>query len=169
MKSSASAADYGELMKLIKSFRYAINGMVFCVRHERNMRIHIIAMIYVAYFAQFYELSRSEIILLIIVCALVMMTEMINTAIEVVIDKVSPQYSPLAKVGKDVAAGAVFLSAVMAVVVGILLFWDLERFALIWRYFTSDWSQLVLLLGFSVIAFVFIRSGKKRNIKGKNK
>lgn len=156
-------------MKLIKSFRYAINGMAFCVRHERNMRIHIIAMIYVAYFSQFYELSRSEIILLILICALVMMTEMINTAIEVVIDKVSPQYSPLAKAGKDIAAGAVFLSAITAVIVGIVLFWDLERFALIWQYFISDWSRIVLLVGFSVIAFIFIRSGKKRNIKGKNK
>lgn len=156
-------------MKLLKSFQYAINGIVFCVRHERNMRIHIVAMLYVAFFSQFYDLSRSEVILLIITCALVMITELVNTSIEVIIDKVSPNYSPLAKVGKDIAAGAVFLSAISAVIVGVVLFWDLERFKLIWEYFVCDWSKLVMLIGFSTIAVVFIRSGKKRNIKGKDK
>lgn len=156
-------------MKLLKSFQYAINGIAFCVRHERNMRIHIVAMLYVAFFSQFYDLMRSEIILLIITCALVMITELVNTSIEVIIDKVSPNYSPLAKISKDIAAGAVLLSAISAVIVGLVLFWDLERFKLIWEYFTSDWSKLVMLIGFSTIAVVFIRSGKKRNIKGKDK
>ena len=64
----------------------------------------------------------------------VSLPEMVNTAIEVVIDKVSPQYSALAKVGKDVAAGAVFVSALAAVIVGITLFWDLERFEVIFKY-----------------------------------
>lgn len=59
---------------------------------------------------------------------------MMNTAIEVVIDKVSPGYSALAKVGKDVAAGAVFVTAVAAVIIGVILFWDIEKFKIIFEF-----------------------------------
>lgn len=157
-----------KLFNLINSFKCAIKGIVFVIGHERNMRIHIIAALYVAFFSAFYDFSKTEIAVLIITCALVMIFEAINTSIEVIVDKVSPKYSPLAKVAKDVAAGAVLLSALMAVAVGIVLFFDVERFKLILLFF-SDLSNLLLFLGFSAIALVFVSSGKKRNIKGKKK
>ncbi len=152
---------------LIKSFRCAIKGIVFVVQHERNMRIHIVAALYVAFFSAFYDFSRSEIVLLVITCALVMIFEVLNTSIEVIVDKISPKYSPLAKVAKDAAAGAVLLSAIMAVIVGIALFFDIERFKLILLFFT-DWSNTLIFIGFSAIAIVFITSGKRRNLKGKS-
>ena len=151
---------------LKNSFKCAIRGIIFVIGHERNMRIHITAALYVAFFSVFYDFSKSEIAVLIITCALVIIIEAVNTSIEVIVDKVSPKYSPLAKVAKDVAAGAVLLSAIMAVAVGIVLFFDIERFKLIMLFF-SDLSNLLLFLGFSAIALVFISSGKKRNIKGK--
>lgn len=153
---------------LFNSFKCAFKGISFVLRHERNMRIHLVAALYVAFFSAFYNFSRSEIVLLIITCALVMILEVLNTSIEVIVDKVSPKYSPLAKVAKDTAAGAVFLSAVMAVIVGIVLFFDIEKFKLILLFF-SEWSNLLLFTGFSAIAVIFITSGKKRNIKGKIK
>ena len=155
-----------KLFNLKNSFKFAIRGIIFVIGHERNMRIHITAALYVAFFSAFYDFTKSETAVLIITCALVMIFEAINTSIEVIVDKVSPKYSPLAKVAKDVAAGAVLLSAVMAVAVGIVLFFDIERFKLILLFF-SDLSNLLLFLGFSAIALVFISSGKKRNIKGK--
>lgn len=155
--------------KLGNSFRYATRGIMFCVRHETNMRIHIVVLLYVLYFSQFYNLNRSEFLLLLLTCVIVISMEMLNTAIEVVIDKVSPQYSALAKVGKDVAAGAVFVSAITAVVVGIILFWDIPTFKVIFAYLTQPISNLFLLIGFSCMSFLFITSGKKRNIKGKIK
>ena len=138
------------------------------MRHERNMRIHLVAALYIAFFSAFYSFSKSEIILLVITCALVMIFEVLNTSIEVIVDKVSPKYSPLAKVAKDAAAGAVLLSAIMAIIVGVILFFDIEKFKLIWLFF-SEWSNLLLFAGLSAIAVVFIASGKKRNIKGKIK
>ena len=157
-----------KLFNLKNSFKCAIKGIVFVIGHEKNMRIHIIVALYVAFFSAFYDFSKSEIAVLVITCALVMIFEAINTSIEVIVDKVSPKYSPLAKVAKDVAAGAVLLSAIMAVAVGVVMFFDIERFKLILLFF-SDLSNLLIFVGFSAIALVFISSGKKRNIKGKTK
>ena len=153
---------------LINSFRCAIKGIAFVARHERNLRIHMVFVIYVAFFSAFYDFSKTELAILVITCALVMIFEILNTAIEVIVDKVSPKYSPLAKIAKDTAAGAVLLSAVMAVIVGIVLFFDVERIKLILLFF-SEWTNLLMFVGFSAIAVVFVTSGKKRNIKGKIK
>lgn len=151
---------------LINSFRCAFKGIAFVAQHERNMRIHMVFVLYVAFFSAFYDFSKTEIAVLVITCALVMIFEILNTSIEVIVDKVSPKYSPLAKVAKDAAAGAVLLSAVMAVIVGIVLFFDIERFKLILLYF-SEWTNTLMFIGFSAIALVFVTSGKRRNIKGK--
>lgn len=151
---------------LINSFRCAFKGIAFVAQHERNMRIHMVFVLYVAFFSAFYDFSKTEIAVLVITCALVMIFEILNTSIEVIVDKVSPKYSPLAKVAKDAAAGAVLLSAVMAVIVGIVLFFDIERFKLILLYF-SEWTNALMFIGFSAIALVFVTSGKRRNIKGK--
>lgn len=157
------------LYNLLKSFKFAIRGITFCTRHEKNMRIHIIATIYVAFFSLFYDFTRSEVILLIMICMLVMAFEVINTSIEVIVDKISPEYSPLAKIAKDVAAGAVLLSACMAAIVGIVLFFDIDRIMLILKFIFTDSSNCALFIGFSLIALIFINSGKKRTIKGKIK
>ncbi|MCH5323578.1 MAG: diacylglycerol kinase family protein [Eubacterium sp.] len=154
-------------IKLINSFKYAAHGIAFCVRHETNLRIHIVAMIVVFFVAQFYELSRGEIILLILTCLIVICTEMINTAIEVVIDKVSPGYSALAKAGKDIAAGAVMISAIAAVIIAVIMFWDISRFVLIFKFLTQDIWHISMMLGSLCVFYLFIAKGKKRNIKGK--
>lgn len=151
---------------LLNSFKCAFKGIAFVVQHERNMRIHIVCLLYVAFFSAFYDFTKTEIVLLVITCALVMIFEVLNTSIEVIVDKVSPKYSPLARVAKDAAAGAVLLSAIMAVTVGFILFFDMECIKLILQ-FLGEPSNLLMFIGFSAIAVVFVTSGKKRNIKGK--
>lgn len=158
-------------MKLIKklavSFRYAARGIFFCITHETNMRIHIVAVIVVSFVSLFYELTKEQCILLVLTCVAVISAEMMNTAIEVVIDKVSPQYSALAKVGKDVAAGAVFVSAIAAVIVAVILFWDIDKFVLIFRFFAEDMGNLAFLVAFISLSYLFVTKGKKRKVKGK--
>ncbi len=151
------------------SFVYARRGISFCISHEKNMRIHITAALGVLYFSAFYEFSAAEAAVLIISCAAVISLEMINTAIEVVIDKVSPEYSALAKVGKDVAAGAVLVTAIASVFIGLVLFWNIERFKIIWLYFTTDITNAAMLLGFVSAGILFINSGKKRKTKLKKR
>ncbi len=150
------------IKKLGMSFVYAARGIVYCIRHERNIRIHITALLYVLYFSSFYDFSKSEYAVLILTCAVVMALELVNTAIEVVIDKVSPRFSVFAMIGKDIAAGGVLIGAVGAVTVGIILFWDVAEFAEIFNYFSSVWYRPLILAVTIVFAILFIRNTKKR-------
>lgn len=153
----------------LNSFKYALDGIVFCMKYERNMRIHIVITLYVLYFASFYDFSRAEIILLILTCVSAVSLEMINTAIEVVIDKVFPNYHTLAKIGKDVAAGAVLIATIAAVFIGIMLFWDTEVFFRIWLYFTGRALNFIALIISLTVAFLFINSGKRRKARVRKK
>jgi diacylglycerol kinase (ATP) len=113
-----------KVRKLIDSFNYAINGIIHAVRTQRNMRIHMIAALLVLTACFFYDLSKFEIILLTITITMVIVAEMFNTAIECAIDLTANYYHPLAKVAKNTAAGAVLITAINAVIVGYILFWD---------------------------------------------
>lgn len=117
---------------LFESFAFAFRGISYALRHERNLRVHFSAMIYVLFFAvRYYDLSNTQYALILLVIGFVITCEMINTAIEKTIDLKTPVYNGLAKIAKDVAAGAVLVSSVTAVLVSFLLFWDIEIFAVI--------------------------------------
>lgn len=150
------------IKKLGMSFVYAARGIVYCVRHERNIRIHIVALLYVLYFSTFYDFTKAEYAVLILTCAVVMSMELINTSIEVVIDKVSPKFNVFAMMGKDIAAGGVLISAVGAVIVGIVLFCDFEKIGIILNYFVSSWYRLIILAVSIALAVLFIGNTKKR-------
>lgn len=150
-----------------KSFFCAFRGIVYCVRHERNLRFHLVAAAYVFYFSGFYGFSRAEYAALALVCAFVIAAELFNTALEVVIDKISPRYNVFAMIGKDLAAGAVLVSAVGAAAVGAILFWDVPAFVRIFAFFTSGWFPPLLLLGSVVLSVLFVFSAKRRGGKPK--
>jgi diacylglycerol kinase (ATP) len=153
----------------LNSFRYAMSGIYFSAKYERNMRIHIVAMLYVLYFTRFYEFSRAEIVLLILTCVIAITMEMLNTAIEVIIDKVSPTYHTLAKIGKDVAAGAVLIATIGAVIIGIILLWDTAVFFQIWLTYSGSAINGILFLGSLMLSFLFINSGKRRKAQIRKK
>lgn len=113
-----------KVRKLIDSFNYAISGIIHAVRTQRNMRIHMIAALLVLTACFFYDLSKLEILVLTITITMVIAAEMFNTAIECAIDVTTNYYHPLAKIAKNTAAGAVLITAVNAVIVGFILFWD---------------------------------------------
>jgi diacylglycerol kinase len=153
---------------VIGSFKNAFRGIAFCIRYERNMRVHIVAALFITPFALFfYELTKAELLLLILTCALVITLEMLNTAIEVLTDKASPRYSVLAKIAKDTAAGAVLTAAAAAVVIGVILFWDLAKFGEIAQIFANNPLFLLLFILFVILSCVFIFSGKERKKIGK--
>ncbi len=108
--------------KIFKSFKYAINGLLYSFKSERNIKIHFLVALLVLLLSYFLEFTKTEILILIITISIVIITEMINTAIEQVIDMASnSQYHPLAKIAKDVAAGAVLIAAINAIIVGCIL------------------------------------------------
>ena len=106
---------------LLGSFIFAFEGIGHTLMAERNMRIHFLAGFLVLLIGIYIELSAIEFMLLSVTICFVLIAEMFNTAVEHAVDLIEQEYHPLAKIIKDIAAGAVFVSVVNAVVVGYLL------------------------------------------------
>jgi len=107
---------------LAKSFGYAFQGIAACIRQERNMKIHVSAAVLVTAAGTLLRISVPEWIVCLILFGLIISLEMMNTAVESVVDLVTDEYKPLAKRAKDAAAGAVLVSAIMAAVIGCIIF-----------------------------------------------
>lgn len=106
----------------IKSVGHAIDGIQYTTNHERNFRIEIIFAIMVVIASFILNVSLIEWAILVLVIGMVIALEMVNTAIERCVDLVTKDYKELAKVAKDVAAGAVFVMSLFSVVIGIIIF-----------------------------------------------
>lgn len=107
-----------------ESFLYAISGILYAFKTQRNIKIHFVAAALAFYSSFLLKLNKTELLILSLTIVQVLTAEMINTAVETVVDMFTQEYHPLAKVAKNVAAGAVLLSAINAVVVGYLIFYD---------------------------------------------
>jgi diacylglycerol kinase (ATP) len=107
---------------IFDSFNYAFEGLIHVLRTQRNMRVHFAAAVIVLVCALFVGVSKIELIALLISIAFVLVAEMINTAIEGAIDVATTSFDPMAKLAKDIAAGAVLLATINAVAVGYLVF-----------------------------------------------
>ena len=105
-----------------KSFGYAFEGIWTGIRKERNMRIHCLAVILVTAAGTFVGLSAAEWCICLLLFGMVISLELVNTAVEAVVDLVTEEKKPLAKIAKDTAAGAVLFTAVMAVIIGCIIF-----------------------------------------------
>jgi diacylglycerol kinase len=106
----------------IKSFKYAFEGIASMLRYEHNSRIHLAAAILVIVSGLILNLSLIEWVVIGIVTGLVFITELINSAIELLADLIDPEINSKIKRVKDYAAAAVLISAIMAVVTAVLIF-----------------------------------------------
>jgi diacylglycerol kinase (ATP) len=116
----ATAAS--DLKRVLRSFGFAGAGVMALVQTQPNARVHIVVGVLAAWLAYVLALSPLECMVLVLTMSLVLVTEAINSAIEAAVDLASPAIHPLARQAKDMAAGAVLLSALTAVVVGLVLF-----------------------------------------------
>ena len=105
----------------LRSFGYAFRGWWYVLRSQRNAWLHVIISVVVVGVSAWVRLKPLEWAVIVLTMAIVFAAEFLNTAIEAVVDLASPHKHPLAKVGKDVGAGAVLIAALAAVVVGILV------------------------------------------------
>jgi diacylglycerol kinase (ATP) len=103
------------------SFRHAFAGSWYALRTQRNAWIHAFFTAAVLVVGFWVRLQPTEWALLVLAMGLVWTTEFLNTAIEAIADLASPEYHPLAKVGKDVSAGAVLAAAITSVIIGLLV------------------------------------------------
>ncbi len=109
---------------ILDSFNFAFEGIVHALRTQRNMRIHFGVALSVIILALIVSVSRIELIALLISISFVLVAEMLNTAIEGAIDVATTAFDPMAKLAKDVAAGAVLIATINALAVGYLVFAD---------------------------------------------
>lgn len=117
---------------MLKPFAHAISGIWSALRSERNMKIHVVAMIVVLLLGWYLDIERSDWLILCILFGLVISAELMNTAVEKLCDLVQPEKDERVKFIKDVAAGSVFVASLIALITGVILFYP---------YFTTLFAQ----------------------------
>lgn len=110
------------MMKFINGFFYALKGIGVAIKEQLNLKIHLLALVVVIVAGIFFDLVAIEWAVIFLTFGLVIATEMVNTAIEYLVDMVQPEFHPQAGKVKDVAAGAVLVAAIIAVAVAITIF-----------------------------------------------
>lgn len=150
-----------KVKKLVDSFNYAIEGIIYSIRTQRNMKIHMLTTLLVLTATFFYDLSKIELLIITITITLVIVAEMINTAVECAIDATTNFYHPLAKIAKNVAAGAVLVTAINSILVAYVIFWDrvtpLNRTVML-KLKRSDPHMIFLILVIVCIATVIVKA-----------
>jgi len=106
---------------ILEAFRFAFAGLGYVLRTQRNVRIHLTIAVGVVALGLWLGLPPAQWAVLALTIGFVLASEMLNTVAEALVDLVSPGYHPLAKVVKDVTAGAVLLAAIVSVIVGLLV------------------------------------------------
>ena len=107
----------------IRSFRHAIVGILRMIRCQHNAWIHALATLIVLAAALFFRISAADWCWIILAISIVWTAEALNTAFEFLADAASPEFHPLVRDAKDVAAGAVLLTAIAASIIGVIIFW----------------------------------------------
>ena len=107
---------------IIESFNYAVTGIISAIKTERNMKIHYFIALLVIFLSLFFDFDKVEFLVLLFSISLIFVSEVFNTAIETVVDLITDDYHPLAKIAKDISAGAVLIAAINSLVVGYVLF-----------------------------------------------
>lgn len=153
------------MRKFLRGFYYAACGIIACIRTERNMRVHCCAAFYVLIFMRFYGFTSAEKSLIFLTIGAVMAAEAFNTAIESVVDMISPERNFSAKLAKDAAAGAVLLTAIAAAAVGLTLFSDTDTIKNIGKWLAENKAAAVLLAASALAWIYFITRPSGRKIK----
>lgn len=107
---------------ILSSFSYAVSGILTAIKAERNMRFHLISSLIAIGLSIYFSITKIEWFFILFAIGGMFALELINTAIERVVDLVTTEYHPFAKQAKDIAAGAVFIYAILSAIVGILIF-----------------------------------------------
>jgi diacylglycerol kinase (ATP) len=160
-----------EVKKLLDSFNYAIEGIIYAVRTQRNMKIHMVSALIVLTACFFYDLSKIELLAITITIAMVIMAELMNTAIEFAVDATTNYYHPLAKLAKNAAAGGVLIASINAIVVGYIIFWDKLKyinFILIMKVKSTSPYVIFIILAIVSITTLVIKAifGEGTPLKG---
>lgn len=157
-----------EYRKLFKSFTYAFKGVGYVIKHERNFRIHLSCIIYmfsILTLTDWFKLTRTDYAVLLVVSALVLSLEIVNTAVENSVNLASKEFTEYGRIAKDAAAGAVLIAAIFAVLTGIAILFQPEAFVKMYEYFKDNVLMFILFMVSVIPMTLFIFWGnpfKKR-------
>jgi len=149
---------------LIWSFNYAIEGVVYALRTQRNMRLHVAAAAIALIVSLVLDVGRMGLVAIIFAISLVIVAELINTAIEATVDLAVDTYDPIAKIAKDVSAGAVLVAATNAVVIAFLVLFDPVRLV---AQNGLDWVSIAptgltaVALGLVLLAVIVLKAASR--------
>lgn len=154
------------LKKFVKGFGFAFEGIFTALKTECNMRVHFVCMFYMYLFLlafDFFQITRTQFAIIFIANGLVIGGELINTAIEAAVDLHGKEHTPLGKIAKDTAAGAVLVFAIAAVACGISIMYQPEAFKLLFNFFATHIFALILFIVslISAVLFILFGFGKK--------
>jgi diacylglycerol kinase (ATP) len=141
-----------------QSANLAIEGIIYSVKTQRHMQYHLFVALAVLVLSLVLDISRIQLILLCVAIVLVLVTEMMNTAIEVVVDMIAETYNPLAKTAKDVAAGVVLIASIGALTLAYLILYPAIKAAII----TNVWqvrkaaNDVVAFVALSVVVIIVV-------------
>ncbi len=152
---------------IVESFNCAIEGLIYVLRTQRNMRIHILFAVFILVLGIYLNLAAMEMVALCVVITLVICSELINTATEYTLDLLTHKFNPLARITKDISAAGVLITSINAVVVGYLIFSKYLGTPIgagILRVKQSPWHitfiSLILVLGAVVTGKVLLHRGR---------
>jgi diacylglycerol kinase (ATP) len=152
--------------KIVESFNAAIEGFIYVMKTQRNMRLHFLIALLVVLLGVFFNFCLVHMLILCMTITFVLVAEMVNTAAELLVDMVQSEFHPIARLVKDVSAGAVLLSALNALIVGYALFSRNTTVRLdesvVWLR-QSPWHltliAILLVLGFTILGKVVFHKG----------
>lgn len=115
------------IKKRVSAFVFAFSGIWQAIRSESHLKIHLLAALIVIIFGFYFHVAQTEWVVLLLCCGMVIALEMVNSAIEKLCDLVTTERHPKIKYIKDVMAGAVLVASIMALIIGIILFYPYLR------------------------------------------
>jgi len=146
---------------LSDSFNYAVEGFVHTLRTQLNMKIHFFIVFFVLLASLFLDVSKVELLMIFFSITLVIAMELMNTAVEVIIDMITPEYRLRAKIAKNISAAAVLMAAINALIIAYLIFFeDIRYFSLsIIRQIKTDPTHLIFInIGLLLVVIITIKA-----------
>lgn len=152
--------------RFVESFNAAIEGFIYVLKTQRNMRIHFLSALLIILLAIYLNFSSLEMLVLCATITIVLAAEMLNTTVELVVDMIKTEFHPIARIIKDISAGAVLIASINAVIAGYLLFSKRVPFRIeeeVAKIRQSPWHltfiSFILVLGLTIIGKILFHKG----------
>ena len=121
-KFNRNAVKQRGFKRFLKSFQYSIEGLIYAYKYEQSMLVHFLATVFAVVMGFIFKISATEWLFIFVAIGIVLAVEMINTSIEAIVDMVTLEIHPLAKIAKDAGSAATFIVSLISVVIALIIF-----------------------------------------------